>query len=263
MEAGAVSAAGVPVAAVLPGEGVELEGGEMIRARAVVSNADPKRLVDLCRSDVPPSFADRVASWRSESPVLKINCALRALPRFPSAGPDVEPHRAMVTISTGVDATQDAYESSRRGVPAPAWCELYFQSAYDASVVPTGGHVMSVFAQYVPYQLASGTWDERREEIGDLAIAAISRFAPDVADAIVHREVLAPPDVEDRIGLTGGHIFQGECLPDQMWDHRFGPRTPIPGVYLCGASTHPGGSVMAINGRNAAMAVLRDLEIGP
>ena len=119
---------------------------------------------------------------------------------------------------------------------------------------------MSVFAQYVPYSLASGDWDGRREEIGDLAVDAIARFAPDVNDCIVHREVLGPPDVEDRIGLTGGHIFQGECLPDQMWDRRFGPRTPIPGLYLCGAATHPGGSVMAINGRNAAMAVLADLD---
>ena len=118
---------------------------------------------------------------------------------------------------------------------------------------------MSVFAQYVPFDLAAGTWDERRQEIGDLAVSAISRFAPDVAEVIVHREVLGPPDVEARIGLTGGHIFQGECLPDQMWADRFGPRTPIPGVYLCGASTHPGGSVMAVNGRNAAMAVERDL----
>ena len=121
---------------------------------------------------------------------------------------------------------------------------------------------MSVFAQYVPYELATGTWEQRRQEIGDLAIAAIGRFAPDVADVIEHREVLGPPDVEARIGLTGGHIFQGECLPGQMWDNRFAPRTPMPGVYLCGAATHPGGSVMAINGRNAAMAVQRDLEAG-
>jgi phytoene dehydrogenase-like protein len=262
IEAGAVVAAGVPVAAVVPGEGVVLEGGETIRARAVVSNADPKRTVALCDPAVPDSFRRRVASWRSESPVLKINCALRALPRFPSARPDVDPHRAMVTISTGVDATQAAYEASRCGEAAPAWCELYFQSAYDPSVVPEGHHVMSVFAQYVPYELATGTWEERRQEIGDLAIAAIGRFAPDVADVIEHREVLGPPDVEARIGLTGGHIFQGECLPGQMWDNRFGPRTPIPGVYLCGAATHPGGSVMAINGRNAAMAVHRDLEAG-
>jgi phytoene dehydrogenase-like protein len=260
VDAGAVLAAGVPVASVVPGEGVRLESGELIRARAVVSNADPKRTVALCEHGVPDSFRQRVDDWRSESPVLKINCALSRLPTFPSAGVDVQPHRAMITISTGIDATQAAYESSRRGEPAPAWCELYFQSAYDPSVVPEGGHVMSVFAQYVPYALATGTWEDRREEIGDRAIAAISRFAPDVASTIVHMEVLGPPDVEDRIGLTGGHIFQGECLPDQMWHNRFGPRTPVPGVYLCGASTHPGGSVIAINGRNAAMAVDRDLE---
>ena len=260
VEAGAVLAAGVAVASVLPGEGVRLEGGEMVRARAVVSNADPKRTVALCEHGVPDDFRRRVSAWRSESPVLKVNCALRRLPRFASAPPDVEPHRAMVTISTGIDATQAACASSRRGEPAPAWCELYFQSAYDPSVAPAGCHVMSVFAQYVPFALADGTWEQRREEIGDAAVAAIGRFAPDVAETIVHREVLGPPDVEERIGLTGGHIFQGECLPDQMWHNRFGPRTPIASLYLCGASTHPGGSVMAINGRNAAMAVDRDLE---
>jgi phytoene dehydrogenase-like protein len=117
---------------------------------------------------------------------------------------------------------------------------------------------MSIFAQYVPYQLASGSWDDRREAIADTAIATIARFAPDVGECIVHRQVLGPPDIEARIGLTGGHIFQGECLPDQMWDRRFSPRTPIPGLYLCGAATHPGGSVIAVNGRNAAMAVLAD-----
>jgi len=263
VEAGAVLAAGVAVAEVRPGEGVRLEGGELVRARAVVSNADPKRTVALCAHGVPDSFQRRVDGWRSESPVLKVNCALSRLPHFPAARPGVEPHRAMVTISTGVDATQAAYEASRRGVPSPAWCELYFQSAYDPSVVPKGCHVMSVFAQYVPFTLDHGTWEQRREEIADTALAAISRFAPDVADVVVHREVLGPPDVEERIGLTGGHIFQGECLPDQMWHNRFGPRTPIPGVYLCGASTHPGGSVMAVNGRNAAMAVRHDLAARP
>jgi phytoene dehydrogenase-like protein len=119
---------------------------------------------------------------------------------------------------------------------------------------------MSVFAQYAPYRLATGTWDERREQIADAVIAEIARFAPDVGDCIVERQVLGPPDVEARIGLTGGHIFQGECLPDQMWDRRFGPATPVSGLYLCGAGTHPGGSVIAANGRNAAMAVLARLR---
>ena len=257
--AGALVATGVEVAAVVPGEGVRLSGGEFFRARAVVSNADPKRTVALCEDGVPDEFRARVGQWRTDSPVLKVNCALRRLPSFTAAHPGVAPERAMVTISTGLDATQEACEASRRGDPSPAWCELYFQTAYDASIAPEGGHVMSVFAQYVPYRLASGDWGSRRDEIGDAVIASISRFAPDVADAILERQVLGPPHIEERIGLTGGHIFQGECLPDQMWCHRFGPRTPSPGLYLCGAATHPGGSVMGINGRNAAMAVLHDL----
>jgi phytoene dehydrogenase-like protein len=258
IEAGAVIAAGTPVAAVLPGEGVVLEGGGTVRAPVVVSNADPKRTVSLCTDEVPASFRAQVDAWRSESPVLKLNCGLTRLPRFPQATGGVLPHRAMVTISTGIDATQAACEASRRGDPSPAWCELYFHTAYDPSVAPRGKHAMSVFAQYVPYTLGSGDWAARREEIADGAVDAIARFSPDVADCIAHRQVLGPPDVEDRIGLTGGHIFQGECLPDQMWDRRFSPRTPVPGLYLCGAATHPGGSVMAINGRNAAMAVLAD-----
>jgi phytoene dehydrogenase-like protein len=257
IEAGAVLATGVPVGAIVPGTGVVLDGGETIRGAAVMSNADPKRTLALCQSDVPEPFRRRVEGWQSESPVLKINCGLDRLPHFPQAS-DVVPHRAMVTISTGIDATQAAYEASRAGTPSPAWCELYFQTAYDGSIAPPGRHAMSVFAQYVPYRLAVGDWDSRREEIADTAIGAIARFAPDVADCIVHRQVLGPPDVEARIGLTGGHIFQGECLPEQMWDRRFSPRTPVPGLYLCGAATHPGGSVIGVNGRNAAMAVLAD-----
>jgi len=287
-EAGAAILTGVPVAAILPGtaEGgpaVALEGGEVIRAGAVVSNADPKRTLALCQAgggDLPPGFvdfADKVDGWRSESPVVKINCGLARLPTFTAAaragydGPP--PCRAMVTISTGTDVTQAACGAARRGEPAPAWCELYFQTAYDESVAPPGAHTMSVFAQYVPYQLAARGmggvppteaagaaketgWETRRDEIADRVIAEIARFAPDVADCIVERQVLGPPDVEARIGLTGGHIFQGECLPEQMWDRRFAPATPIPGLYLCGAATHPGGSVIAANGRNAAMAVV-------
>jgi phytoene dehydrogenase-like protein len=259
-QAGAVLASGVPVASILPGEGVALEGGEVIRSRAVVSNADPKRTLTLCAGAVPEAFAARVSSWRTDSPVIKVNCGLSALPAFPAAGSDVDVHRAMVTISTGVDATQTACERSRRGEPSPAWCELYFHTAYDPSVAPAGHHAMSIFAQYAPYRLASGDWQSRRDEIGDAVIDEVSRFAPDVADVIVDRQVLGPPDIEERIGLTGGHIFQGECLPDQLWTNRFGPRTPVPGLYLCGAATHPGGSVIGINGRNAAAAVLDDLR---
>jgi phytoene dehydrogenase-like protein len=259
LEHGAVVAAGVPVAAIVPGGGVRLEGGETIRARAVVSNADPVRTASLLEGEMAAGLRARVDGWRSTSPVVKVNCALSRLPRFPAAGGDPSVYRAQVEIGRSIDATQAACDAARRGEPAPEWCELYFQTPYDPSVAPPGTHTMSVFAQFVPYQLASGTWDGRREEIADATLAAIARFAPDVADCVLARQVLGPPDVEHQIGLTGGHIFQGECLPDQMWDRRFAPRTGVEGVYLCGAGTHPGGSVMAINGRNAAMAVLEDL----
>jgi phytoene dehydrogenase-like protein len=256
-EHGAVLASGVAVAAIEPGIGVRIEGGELIRADTVVSNADPKRTTALCTSDVPAAWRERVDAWRSTSPVLKINCALSRLPRFTAAAaePDL-PHRAMVTITSDIDVTQKAFERAVDGHPAPSWAEVYFPSSYDRSVVPPDRHVMSVFAQYVPYDLAHGTWDTRRDEIADAALAEVARFAPDVRDCIVEREVLGPRDVEARIGLAGGHIFQGDCLPDQMWDRRFGPRTDVPGLYLCGAATHPGGSVIGVNGRNAAMAVL-------
>jgi phytoene dehydrogenase-like protein len=237
---------------------VALGGGEHVAAPVVISNADPKRTLGLCAGEVPDGFRARVDAWRTDSPVLKVNCGLARLPRFTAATDDVVPHRGMVTISTGIDATQAAHAASRRGVPDPAWCELYFHTAYDPTVAPKGKHTMSVFAQYAPYTLATGTWDERREEIGELVLANLARFAPDIVEVVEEREVLGPPDIEARIGLTGGHIFQGDCRPDQMWDLRFPPRTPVPGLYLCGAATHPGGSVIAANGRNAAMAVLAD-----
>lgn len=261
-EHGAVLASGVEVGAIEPGVGVRLAGGELIRAGVVVSNADPKRTTALCASDVPAAWRERVDAWRSTSPVLKINCLLRRLPTFPTAPQPDLPHRAMVTITSGIDATQEAFSAATRGEPAPSWAEVYFPSAYDGSVAPPGRHVMSVFAQYVPYTLASGAWDGRREGIADAALAEVARYAPDVLDCVVEREVLGPPDVEATIGLTGGHIFQGDCLPAQMWDRRFAPRTAVPGLYLCGAATHPGGSVIGVNGRNAAAAVLADRAAG-
>jgi phytoene dehydrogenase-like protein len=255
-----VIAAGVPVGGIVPDEGVVLESGETIRARTVVSNADPVRTVALLGENADAGLRAQVDAWRITSPVIKINCGLSRLPEFPAAHGDPEVFRAQVEIGRSIDATQAAYEAARRGEPAPEWCELYFQTPYDPSVAPPGRHTMSVFAQFVPYTLASGTWEERREEIADATLASIARFAPDVADCVVERQVLGPPDVEEKTGLTRGHIFQGEILPDQMWEHRFAARTSVPGVYLCGAATHPGGSVMGVNGRNAAMAVLDDLR---
>lgn len=256
LEAGAVVASGVPVAAIEPGVGVRLEGGDRIRARAVVASTDPKRTLGLLAGDVPHAFAARVGAWRTASPVLKVNCSLHRLPTFTAAGGDTGWARAEVDIAGSIDDTQRACDTARAGQPAVSWCELYFQTVYDPTVAPPGAHTMSVFAQYVPTDLAGA----ERERAADAALALVARHAPDVAHCVLDRQVLAPRDVESRIGLTGGHIFQGEILPDQMWDARFSARTPVAGVYLCGAATHPGGSVMGINGRNAARAVLEDLD---
>ena len=261
LEAGATIACGVSVERILPGEGVELEGGELIPAASVVCNADPKRTLGMLDSaSVPPAYRERLERWKLTSPVVKLNAALTALPTFTAAGDD-EPHRAMVTITPGLDACQEAFESCQRGEPRIGFAELYFQTAYDPSVAPPDKHVMSVFAHYAPHQLSDGDWDGRRAEIGKLILDAIAVHAPDVHDCVDHVQVLGPPDIELQMGLTGGHIFHGDVLPDQMWDRRLEARTPIEGLYLCGASTHPGGSVIALNGRNAAMALLEDAGV--
>ncbi len=258
-EAGAVIATGVPVGAIRPGEGVELEDGTLVQARAVVSNADPRRALALLDGAAPAAFRAAVEAVPSESPVLKVNFALSDIPTFPQAD---HATRGTVNATGGADALDRACRLAEAGeVADELWCELYFQTVADPSVAPEGRHVMSAFCQYVPYRLAEGTWDERRDEIADRVETSIARFAPGFRDLVVDREALAPPDVETKIGLTGGHIFQGECLPEHMWDRRLAYRTGAEGVYLCGAGTYPGGSVIAVNGRNAALVVDSDLGV--
>jgi phytoene dehydrogenase-like protein len=255
--AGAAVATGVPVGAIRPGEGVELEDGTAIAARAVVCNADARRVLGLLDGSAPADFRARVEAVPMESPVLKVNFALSGLPEFPAAA---HATRGTVNCTGGADALDRACRLAQAGdVADELWCELYFQTVADRSVAPDGRHVMSAFCQYVPYRLAEGDWDARRDEMADRVEASIERFAPGFRDLVVEREALAPPDVERKVGLTGGHIFQGECLPEFMWDRRLPYRTGAEGVYLCGAGTHPGGSVIAANGRNAALAVLADL----
>jgi phytoene dehydrogenase-like protein len=260
LEAGATIAAGVEVKEISPGEGVRTTGGDFIPARAIVANADPKRTLGMLESDgVPAAYRERLVAWRVSSPVVKLNAALRRPPTFRAEASGFEPHRAMIALGPGLDGAQEAVEAARRGEPAFGFCDVYFQTAYDPSVAPPGRHVMSVFAQYAPYELARGDWEGRRDEIADLVLDGIEAHAPDVRDCIEHLQVLGPPDIEERVGLTGGHIFQGEALPEQMWDRRLEWRTPVEGLYLCGAATHPGGSVIALNGRGAARSVLADL----
>jgi phytoene dehydrogenase-like protein len=259
VDAGAVLAAGVPVGEIVPGEGVRLEDGTFLAARTVVSNADPKRVLGMVSPDaMPADYRARLEAWDIRSPVVKFNSALSRLPSWTAAPGETFMARGTVDVTTGMADAQAAFERCAAGEAAVGFGEIYVQTLHDPSPAPDGKHLMSVFGQYAPYDL-NGGWDANRDKVARQFIDLISRFAPDFEDCLEHYEVLGAPDIEARVGLTGGHIFQGEVRPDQMWEQRLTPRTPIPGVYLCGAATHPAGSVIATNGKNAAAAVLTDL----
>jgi len=260
-EAGAVVATGVPVARIVPGEGVTLEGGEFIAAPIVISNADPLRTMRLLGPSADPAWRKRVEQIPMEGCTVKLNVLLRELPNFTARPGTDEPHHyGQINTPLNKAEWKAGFAAARVGeLPEHLWCELYFQSVHDPSVANAGQHTMSVFAQYVPYKFARGTWDERREEVRQLALNSLARFCSNIDGAVIDTQVLGPPDIERKVGLTGGHIFQGECLPPYMWSNRLSARTPMRGLYLCGACTHPGGSVIGINGRNAAMAVLSDM----
>jgi phytoene dehydrogenase-like protein len=262
-EAGAVIAAGVPVAEILPEEGVRLESGERIAAPIVISNADPIRTLKMLGSAADDAWRQHIEATPIQGCTVKLNVLLSALPDFRARPGQNQPHHyGQINAPLTHAEWQSAFAAAKRGyLPEHLWCELYFQSAHDSTVAPPGRHTMSVFAQYVPYTFKDGTWNFRRDEVRALALRSIGRFCSNIEgpnSAVIDAQVLGPPDIEQKVGLTGGHIFQGECLPPYMWSKRLSSRTPMPGVYMCGACTHPGGSVIAINGRNAAMAVLAD-----
>ncbi len=256
---GVAIATETPVKQILPGEGVRLESGETVRAAVVVSNADPKTTLKLLGPAAEAGWKAKVDSIAMTGCTVKVNVALQELPNFKTRPGTNEPHHlAQVNTPLTKQEWKDSFAAQERGeLGAKLWTELYFHTAYDKSVSRDDIHTMSVFAQYVPYQFAKGDWDSRREEVGDLALAALARHTTNIPEAVLHRVTMGPPDIEKKVGLHGGHIFQGEILPDNLWENRLGAKTPMPGVYLCGAGIHPGGSVIGINGRNAAQEVLR------
>lgn len=263
-EAGAVVASGVPIERIIPGEGVVLEGGDRIVAPVVISNADPRRTLAMLGEAADAAWQRQVERVPIEGCTVKLNVLLRELPNFIARpGTDAPHHYGQINAPLTHTEWKAAFAASRRGeLPEHLWCEIYFQSVHDSTVAPAGLHTMSVFAQYVPYRFTDGTWETRRDEVKRLALKSLARFCSNIDSAVMDAQALGPPDMEQKVGLTGGHIFQGECLPPFMGAKRLSARTPMQGIYLCGACTHPGGSVIGINGRNAAMAVLSDLGKG-
>ncbi|MBI5067537.1 MAG: NAD(P)/FAD-dependent oxidoreductase [Deltaproteobacteria bacterium] len=254
--------------------GVALAGGEEVRARRVVSNADASvtflRLLGAER--LPADFAEAVRGIDYASASLKINLALSELPRFtalPHEGPGPAPqHRGTIHVCPSLDYMERAFDDARAGRPSQEpILEATIPSAVDPSVAPPGKHLMSMFVQYAPYRLAEGTWDGHKEAFADRCVALFDAHAPGFARSVLHREVLSPLDLERRFGLTGGNIFQGAMPLSQLFFMRPVPgyadyRTPVPGLYLCGAATHPGGGVMGACGHNAAREILRDARRG-
>ncbi|HVL80574.1 MAG TPA: NAD(P)/FAD-dependent oxidoreductase [Actinomycetota bacterium] len=273
-EAGAAIRTSAPVARVVQERdrvrGVVLEDGTEIGADAVLSCADPVRTGGLMEA-VPERYAQRLSAWRTASPVVKVNLALRELPSFVSS-PGTEPapqHAGTIEVSPSLGYLEEAYAEAAGGaVSRRPWMEVFIQSVTDPTLAPGGGHVLSAFAQYAPSGLSDALgrisdadragWERLRAAAGDAVVETLAEHAPNLPDAIVARQVLGPPDLEDRFGLTGGNIFHGEMTPEQCFDGRFTARTGVRGLYLCGSGAHPGGAVTGAPGRNAAHCAMSD-----
>ncbi|HUR71203.1 MAG TPA: NAD(P)/FAD-dependent oxidoreductase [Candidatus Limnocylindrales bacterium] len=245
--------------------GVILATGEEIQAKTVVSSVDPKRtflkMIDSQHLDAP--FLQQVGNFKIRGSSAKVNLSLDALPDFTSM-PGNGPHLSgAISISPSLDYIERAYDDAKYGdFSRRPYMDIILPSMLDPSMAPPGKHVMSIFVQYAPYHLASGTWPEKREALGDAVIETLSEYAPNLKKIILHRQVVTPWDLEQEFGLTEGNIFQGELTLDQLFFLRPVPgwakyRTPIKNLYMCGACTHPGGGVMAASGRLAALEILK------
>jgi phytoene dehydrogenase-like protein len=248
--------------------GVTLEDGSHLAAKVVASSVDSHLTFErmLAPGVLPVEFRDAVARIDYSSASAKINLALAEPPNFtcmPMAG--VGPHHhGTMHIGPSLDYLDRAYDDAKYGrASSEPILEIAMPTCVDSTIAPVGKHILSIFVQYAPYKLADGSWDDIKESFGDRCVEILARYAPNVRSAIEHRQVLSPLDLERTFGITGGNIMQGAMAPHQLYcfrpvagwaDHR----TPVRGLYLCGAASHPGGGVMGACGRNAATEILRD-----
>jgi phytoene dehydrogenase-like protein len=248
--------------------GVRLQDGTHIDAKIVASSVDAHLTFEkfLTREELPDYFAEAVARIDYSSASAKINLALAEPPRFtcmPENG--VAPHHhGTMHIGPSLEYLERAYDDAKYGRPSDRpILEMTMATSVDRTIAPPGKHLLSMFVQYAPYKLAEGSWDNIKERFADRCIEVLAEYAPNVPSAIEHRQVLSPLDLERTYGITGGNIMQAAMSPHQLFcfrpvagwaDHR----TPIRGLYLCGAASHPGGGVLGACGKNAAEEILRD-----
>jgi phytoene dehydrogenase-like protein len=249
--------------------GVALADDSIVEAPVVASSVDAHLTFErfLDPSELPAEFRAAVARIDYASASAKINVALAELPDFscaPGAGPAPH-HRGTIHLCPTLDYIEKAFDDAKYGWPSTEpVLEITLPSAVDPTLAPEGKHVMNIFVQYAPYKLAGGkSWDEIKEDFADRCLELLGRYAPNVPGAVLHRQILSPLDLERTFGLTGGNIMQGAMNLHQLFSLRPVPgwadhRTPIKGLYLCGAASHPGGGVLGACGRNAAEEILRD-----
>ena len=271
-EAGAEIRTGASVAQVMVRDGrasgVVLDDGREIGARAVISNVDPKRtflgFVDPVELD--PSFLVRIRNYRCPGTTAKVNLALSALPTFNGVS-NSSLLRGRTLVAPGIDYLERAFDSSKYGeISSDPYLDFTLPTLNDPSLAPAGAHVMSIYVQYAPYTLAGGrSWSDAADDLGRTVFRTLAQYAPGIAPLVVAQQVITPRDLESTYGMTGGHILHGEPSLDQLFMTR--PvlgcgqyRTPIAGLYLCGAGTHPGGGITAGSGQNAAREILKALK---
>jgi phytoene dehydrogenase-like protein len=274
-EAGAEIEVDAPVAEVIVeagrANGVVLEDGRALRARAVVANVNPKLLYTQLVPDsaLPGPFLDRMRLWRCGSGTFRMNVALSQPPDF-SALPGPGDHlTAGIILAPSLAYMDRAYQDARQfGWSREPIVEMLIPSTLDDMLAPPGQHVASLFCQHVAPELPDGrSWDEARDTVADLMVETVDRYAPGFKASVLGRQVLSPLDLERVFGLTGGDIFHGALSLDQLFSARpmlghADYRGPLPGLYHCGAGAHPGGGVTGAPGHNAARAVARDLKGG-
>ena len=251
--------------------GVVTETGETIRARAVISNLNPKLLYGalIDRAALPAAFAERIEKWRCGSGTFRMNVALSELPDFTCLpGRDLaEHHTAGIIMAPSLAYMERAYFDARTfGWSKKPIVEMVISSTLDDTLAPKGQHVASLFCQHVAPELPDGSsWDYHRETVADLMIETVDAHAPNFKASVLGRQVFSPLDLERTFGLVGGDIFHGALDLGQMFSARpmlghANYRGPLPGLYMCGSGTHPGGGVTGLPGHNAAREILRDLK---
>ena len=246
--------------------GVALENGDEYSSDIVISGLDPKlsflKMVD--ESDLPSDFVTSIKNFRIRGSSGKVNLALDELPDFtclPGNGPHL---RGAISISPSLDYIERAYDDAKYGnFSQSPYIDIVIPSVLDPDMAPPGKHVMSCFVQYAPYDINGGWDDSKREAFGDAVINALARFAPNIKDIILHRQVLTPADLESTFGLSEGNIFHGELSLQQLFVMRPAVKwanyeTPIRNYFQCGSGTHPGGGITGSPGEMAAKKILKE-----